>query len=74
MDRLEAVHLFVSYIYDCRADGRFDASETLCYAWKDEAAGPEAFAALGRDRAAIAATRRSAVVINLADRVRQRCP
>jgi hypothetical protein len=71
MDRLEAVQLFAAYLYDCRADGRFDALETLCYAWKD-AAPPETFACLGRHLVRIAEARRSATVINLADRVRQR--
>lgn len=71
MDRLEAVHLFVDYLYDCRADGRFDALEALCIAWKD-GAPPEAFACLGRDLVAIADAKRRATVIYLADRARRR--
>jgi hypothetical protein len=71
MDRLEAVHLFIDYLYDCRANGRFDALETLCYAWKNEASSKE-FLALGQRFARLAEGRRSGVVIDLADRVRQR--
>jgi len=71
MDRLEAVHLFVEYLYDVRADGRFDALETLCYAWKD-CAPPETFACLGRHLVRLAVAKRSATVIDIADRMRQR--
>jgi hypothetical protein len=71
MDRLEAVQLYVGYLYDCRADGRFDALETLCYAWKD-CAPPETFACIGRHLVRLAVARRSATVINLANRVRER--
>lgn len=71
MNQLEAIQLFVSYLWDCRSDGRFEALEALCYAWKDHAP-PEIFACLGRHFVRLAVAKREATVIYLADRMRER--
>jgi hypothetical protein len=71
LDRLEAAHDFLNYLWQTRSNGRWNAVESLFGAWQREAPG-KYFVCLGQQLADLADRRRRAPVINFSDRRRQR--
>lgn len=73
LDRREAAHQYIDYLWDTRHNGRWTAMECLFSAWQREARA-EYYICFGHDLAVLAERRRSATVIDFAERRQERRP